>query len=123
MTTHALKTSVRALVGFVLRSGSLSSGGFGSPDRLVEGTRGHQRIQDTRPEHYQCRSSVSHSVEVDGIALEINGRIDGLLIEEDCVLVEEIKTTEERSIPKKKTSPCTGPRPKSTRAYWRSSTI
>lgn len=105
MTTHALKTSVRALVGFVLRSGSLSSGGFGSPDRLVEGTRGHQRIQDTRPEHYQAEVPVSHSVEVDGIALEINGRIDGLLIEGDCVLVEEIKTTERALDPEKEDVP------------------
>ena len=105
MTTHALKTSVRALVGSVLRSGSLSSGGFGSPDRLVEGTRGHQRIHDTRPEHYQAEVPVSHSVEVDGIALEINGRIDGLLIEEDCVLVEEIKTTERALDPEKEDVP------------------
>ncbi|MFT5377532.1 MAG: DNA excision repair protein ERCC-2 [Candidatus Latescibacterota bacterium] len=93
MSTSLLKTSVRELVSFVLRSGDLVSGGFASPDRLVEGTRGHQRLQNTRPEHYQSEVAVSYRVEVDDLVLEINGRIDGLLIEEDAVLVEEIKTT------------------------------
>ncbi len=94
MSTRLLKTSVRALVGFVLRSGDLVSGGFGNPDRLVEGTRGHQRVQRARPEHYQAEVPLSYRVEVDNLELEINGRVDGLLVEDDTVLVEEIKTTE-----------------------------
>ena len=89
-----LKTSVRELVSFVLRSGDLVSGGFVSASRLVEGTRGHQQVQRTRPEHYQAEVAVSYRVEVDDLALEINGRIDGLLVEGETVLVEEIKTTE-----------------------------
>ena len=93
MSTRLLKTSVRELVSFVLRSGDLVSGGFSSPDRLVEGTRGHQRVQNTRPEHYQSEVPISYSVEVEDLVLEISGRIDGLLIEEDSVLVDEIKTT------------------------------
>lgn len=94
MSTRLLKTSVRALVGFVLRSGDLTSGGFGNPDRLIEGTRGHQRVQRTRPEHYQAEVPLSYRIEVEDLELEINGRVDGLLVEDDTVLVEEIKTTE-----------------------------
>ena len=94
MPPRLLKTSVRELVGFVLRSGDLVSGGFSRPDRLVEGTRGHQKIQRARPADYQAEVPISYLVETEEIALEISGRIDGLLVEGDVVLVEEIKTTE-----------------------------
>ena len=94
MPPRLLKTSVRELVGFVLRSGDLVSGGFSRPDRLVEGTRGHQQVQRARPADYQAEVPISYLVETDDIALEISGRIDGLLVEDDTVLVEEIKTTE-----------------------------
>ena len=94
MPPRLLKTSVRELVGFVLRSGDLVSGGFSRPDRLVEGTRGHQQVQRARPADYQSEVPISYLVETDDIALEISGRIDGLLVEDDAVLVEEIKTTE-----------------------------
>lgn len=94
MPPRLLKTSVRELVGFVLRSGDLVAGGFSRPDRLVEGTRGHQKIQRARPTDYQAEVPISYLVETEEIALEISGRIDGLLVEGDVVLVEEIKTTE-----------------------------
>ena len=94
MPPRLLKTSVRELIGFVLRSGDLVSGGFSRPDRLVEGTRGHQQVQRARPADYQAEVPISYRVETDEIALEISGRIDGLLVEDDTVLVEEIKTTE-----------------------------
>ena len=94
MPPRLLKTSVRELVGFVLRSGDLIFGGFSRPDRLVEGTRGHQKVQRARPADYQAEVPISYLVETDEIALEISGRIDGLLVEDDAVLIEEIKTTE-----------------------------
>ena len=95
MPPRLLKTSVRELIGFVLRSGDLAAGGFSRPDRMVEGTRGHQKVQNARPDDYQPEVPVSYLVEADEIALEISGRIDGLLTEEDgTVLVDEIKTTE-----------------------------
>ncbi|NKB66243.1 MAG: ATP-dependent DNA helicase [Candidatus Latescibacteria bacterium] len=94
MAANLIKISVRHLVGFVLRSGSLGGGGFGSSNRLVEGTRGHQRIQKSRPEGYQIEVPVKHLVEVEGLGLEINGRIDGLMEDEGQIVVEEIKTTE-----------------------------
>ena len=95
MPKPLLKTSVRELIGFVLRSGDLAAGGFSCPDRMVEGTRGHQKVQNARPDDYQPEVPVSYLVETEEIALEISGRIDGLLAEEDStVLVDEIKTTD-----------------------------
>ena len=94
MSTSLIKISVRHLVGFVLRSGDLGGSGFASSNRLVEGTRGHQRIQKSRPEGYQVEVPVSHRIEVEGLGLEINGRIDGLMEDKGQIVVEEIKTTE-----------------------------
>ena len=91
--TDLIKTSVRDLVGFALRRGDLGAGGFASTSRLVAGTRGHQQVQRARPPGYQMEVPISHTVEAEGLALEISGRIDGLLVDEHRVLVEEIKTT------------------------------
>lgn len=94
MPPRLLKTSVRELIGFALRSGDLVSGGFTRPDRMVEGTRGHQKVQNARPDDYQPEVPVTYLLESDEITLEISGRVDGLLAEADgTVLVDEIKTT------------------------------
>lgn len=85
--------SVRALVEFVLRKGDL--GGereFVGSDRALAGIRGHQKIQRSRPTGYLTELPVEHRVEVEEFTLLIRGRIDGLLITSERVLLEEIKT-------------------------------
>jgi DNA excision repair protein ERCC-2 len=82
---------VRHLVEFVLRSGGLAAG-FTGGERLLEGVRGHRLIQQSRPAGYAAEVPVTHRVYRDGMTLDITGRIDGLLIEEERLLVEEIKT-------------------------------
>jgi len=84
---------VRELVEFVLRRGDL--GGehqFVGPDRALAGIRGHQKIQRSRPAGYQTEIPVEHLVEADEFTLQIRGRIDGLLVTPQTVLLEEIKT-------------------------------
>ena len=85
--------SVRDLVEFVLRQGDL--GGereFVGSDRALAGIRGHQKIQRSRPTGYLTELPVEHRVEVEEFTLQIRGRIDGLLITSERVLLEEIKT-------------------------------
>jgi DNA excision repair protein ERCC-2 len=85
--------SVRDLVEFVLRQGDL--GGereFVGSDRALAGIRGHQKIQRSRPTGYLTELPVEHRVETDEFMLQIQGRIDGLLITSGQVLLEEIKT-------------------------------
>jgi DNA excision repair protein ERCC-2 len=85
--------SVRDLVEFVLRTGDL--GGereFVGSDRALAGIRGHQKIQRSRPTGYLTELPVEHRVEVEEFTLLIRGRIDGLLITSERVLLEEIKT-------------------------------
>jgi DNA excision repair protein ERCC-2 len=86
---------VRELVEFVLRRGDL--GGereFVGSDRALAGIRGHQKIQRSRPTGYQTEIPVEHRVEADEFTLQIRGRIDGLLITSEEVLLEEIKTVQ-----------------------------
>ena len=87
--------SVRELVEFVLRRGDL--GGerqFVGSDRALAGIRGHQKIQRSRPAGYQTEIPVEFMVEADEFTLQIKGRIDGLLITGERVLLEEIKTVQ-----------------------------
>jgi DNA excision repair protein ERCC-2 len=87
--------SVRDLVEFVLRQGDL--GGkreFVGSDRARAGIRGHQKIQRSRPTGYLTELPVEYRVEADEFTLQIRGRIDGLLITSQQVLLEEIKTVQ-----------------------------
>jgi len=86
---------VRDLVEFALRRGDL--GGerfFVGPTRALAGTRGHQRHQRSRPAGYQKEVSVCHVIEADDLTLRIQGRIDGLLVTHEDVVLEEIKTVQ-----------------------------
>jgi DNA excision repair protein ERCC-2 len=71
---------VRELVEFSLRRGDL--GGerdFVGPNRALAGTRGHQRLQRSRPAAYQKEVRLCHEVEAADFILRIQGRIDGVL--------------------------------------------
>ncbi len=87
-----VQVSVRDLIGFALRSGDLGSP-FVTAKRAVEGTRGHQYVQGLRPDGYESEVAVSFRYEADPVSLEISGRADGVLLDGDGLLVEEIKTT------------------------------
>ncbi|HNY10517.1 MAG TPA: ATP-dependent DNA helicase [Candidatus Wallbacteria bacterium] len=87
-----LKISVRELAEFTLKSGDLRFG-FSEPARMLEGTRGHQFLQRTAGEEYSAEISISHIVSMNGIDLEISGRIDGVIKKTDGVTIDEIKTT------------------------------
>jgi DNA excision repair protein ERCC-2 len=86
------KIAVRDLVAYVLRSGDLVFE-FLSSTRPVEAIRIHQKIQQSRPENYQAEVTVSCEVETELFTLVISGRIDGVLVASDQILIEEIKTT------------------------------
>ena len=88
-----VSTSVRDLVEFVLRAGDLGgSSHFAGPNRALEGTRAHQRLQKSRPTGYEAEVSLSHTVELAELIFQLKGRIDGVLVQESALLIEEIKT-------------------------------
>lgn len=87
--------SVRELVEFSLRTGSLGGEGhFTGPARARAGTRGHQQLQRSRGAGYQKEVSVFHDVEVEEMILRVQGRIDGVMGLPEQVVLEEIKTVQ-----------------------------
>jgi DNA excision repair protein ERCC-2 len=80
------------MVEHLLRSGDLRYDLFGSVSAL-EGIRAHQQIQRHRPDGYQPEVPVSLTIPHEAFLLCIAGRIDGVLVEEACTIVEEIKST------------------------------
>jgi len=83
--------SVRELVELVWHGGDLRSepGLRASP---LEGIRGHQWVQRSRPEGYLAEVPLSREIARDGLILRATGRADGIEPDRAPPLVEEIKT-------------------------------
>ncbi|MFN2145933.1 MAG: ATP-dependent DNA helicase [Anaerolineales bacterium] len=90
---QALIVSVHSLVEFVLMEGDLTPGDFQRRDRAQAGTQAHKQVQGSRPEGYQTEVEVAYRVEGEQPPLEVRGRIDGLYITPEVVILEEIKST------------------------------
>ncbi len=84
-----IRISVRNLIEFVLRSGDYRSE-FTASSRPVEGTKGHRRVQKSRPESYRSEISISRVFSVNELEIEVQGRIDGIF---EGPVIDEIKTT------------------------------
>ena len=92
--TTEFHISVRQMAEFICRSGDLTSGGFQSPERALEGTKAHQKIQKSRGGDYQKEVALSRTVDAgDGLSLVIEGRADGITTVDGRLCVEEIKST------------------------------
>ena len=87
-----LKIGVRALVEHVFRSGDLNFDYF-SQHRAVDGIRAHQYVQQNRPDSYQPEVSIGYYHESSNYIIELGGRIDGVMIDDGKLVLEEIKTT------------------------------
>ncbi len=84
--------SVRKLVEYVLRSGSIDNT-FRGNDVLAEGIRAHQTVQNSRGSDYQKEVTLKCTYHFEDITFNISGRCDGLEINEDYAMIEEIKST------------------------------
>lgn len=91
---ETINISVRSLVEYVFRRGSIESG-FRTSAALVEGTRAHQKLQKQYGESDQHEVYVSAEIACRELLFVIDGRCDGLLqdAEGGLVTVDEIKST------------------------------
>nr|WP_242846161.1 DEAD/DEAH box helicase [Clostridium novyi] len=87
-----IKVSIRNLVEFILRSGNLVSTFMGS-SRNVDAIKAHQKIQKSSGDNYTPEVTLSYIVETEDIVLEVGGRADGIIKEDNNVIIDEIKTT------------------------------
>ncbi|MDM5317550.1 ATP-dependent DNA helicase [Fictibacillus sp. b24] len=90
--TFSVKLSVRSLVEYVFRSGSIESG-FKSTSSLIEGTKAHQTIQKTYEEADAAEVFLQTSYLHEDMEYMIEGRCDGLLLRDESVTIDEIKST------------------------------
>ena len=84
--------SVRELAEYACASGSLVAGAA-MARRMREGREGHQAVQRALPEGWSAEVPASLDVDIDGMALRVQGRADALKIDGGCAEVCEIKTT------------------------------
>lgn len=90
-----IKESVRGIIEFVLRSGNLDDRYMGK-NRALEGTLAHQKLQasnDTIYKDYEKEVKLEKEFYIDNIILNVEGRADGIIIENDLAIIEEIKST------------------------------
>lgn len=86
------KIGIRQLVEFILRTGDLNAT-MNSQNTALEGARIHRKLQKQRDENYEKEYYVKRAVEMDGETFTIEGRADGVVIDDD-LFIEEIKTSD-----------------------------
>ncbi len=89
---QSVALSVRTLVEFVLRCGSIDSR-FSGADRAAEGSRIHRKLQKAAGENYSAEVSMKATRIVDEIEYRLDGRADGVIEENGGIVIDEIKTT------------------------------
>lgn len=88
-----VKISVRNLVEFVLRSGDIDNrrGKAGQKEAMQEGSRIHRKIQRRMGASYQPEVPLKIEILKGEYQIVIEGRADGIIIEETEVTIDEIK--------------------------------
>lgn len=90
-----IRESVRNLVEFCLKKGNIDNRFSGSA-RATEGIRAHQKLQDDNSkiyENYEKEVYLTYEFEMYKSLINIEGRADGIIIQDDRIIVEEIKST------------------------------
>ncbi|MGB3366317.1 MAG: helicase C-terminal domain-containing protein [Acidaminobacteraceae bacterium] len=88
----SIAISVRTLVEHTLRGGSLDSS-FKGKNAMVEGTKIHQKFQNDQADNYYSEVRLKHGVEFSNFLFELEGRADGIIVNEETVIIDEIKST------------------------------
>ncbi|WP_053366650.1 ATP-dependent DNA helicase [Bacillus sp. FJAT-27245] len=84
--------SARALAEYVYRSGSIQTG-IGAAAAMAEGTKAHQFVQKGYKEGDQKEVPLRLLIRHEDIDFIIDGRCDGLLVEDGQLVIDEIKST------------------------------
>lgn len=92
MEKPTIRISVRNLVEFILRSGDLDTRrGTGDKEAMLKGSRLHRKIQKQMGSNYRAEVSLKRITEYEDLILQVEGRADGILTEEDKASIDEIK--------------------------------
>ena len=86
------RISVRDLVEFILRRGSIDSR-FTGVNRAEEGARVHRHLQKKGGENYKTEVFLSLTEDCGDVSVKVEGRADGVITDGENVTIDEIKTT------------------------------
>ncbi|HEY3416997.1 MAG TPA: ATP-dependent DNA helicase [Armatimonadota bacterium] len=89
---QTIELGVRDFLNLALKTGGLTAE-FAPRNRAAEGIATHVSAAGKRPAGYQREVFVRHFFTWQDFTLVISGRIDGILVEDGEVMVEEIKST------------------------------
>ncbi|WP_311376586.1 ATP-dependent DNA helicase [Anaerococcus lactolyticus] len=87
-----IRTSVRNLIEFVMRSGDIDNR-FRDNTRMIEGIRAHQKIQSKYDKTYKKEYKLKNTTSYKDVVFEVEGRADGLGKKDGIYLIDEIKST------------------------------
>ena len=93
MEKERIKISVRNLVEFILRSGNLDNRRTSAADReaMQKGSRIHRKIQKQMKASYKAEVPLKWEEEYSDFIIEIEGRADGIIDDEEDCVIDEIK--------------------------------
>ena len=89
-----VRTSVRSLVEFILRSGDIDNRkAVSGENAMQEGGRIHRMIQRRMGPEYRAEVSLRHIYDAGEYEIVVEGRADGIITEAEGVTIDEIKGT------------------------------
>ena len=88
----SLSLSVHHLVDFLLRTGDIDNRVY-NKTTMSEGTKIHSFYQSKQKSNYISEFYLRETFYVSGFTVTLDGRADGVIIEEDKVTIDEIKST------------------------------
>ncbi len=88
-----IKISVRSLVEFIFRSGDIDNRKTGAmqADAMQRGSRLHRKLQKKAGPLYHPEVPLKMEFEEENYTIVLEGRADGIIIEETEVTIDEIK--------------------------------
>ena len=87
-----VRISVRNLVEFIMRGGDIDNRFVSNEkDSMLEGSRIHRKIQKSMGGNYRAEVPLKYGIEFENYYLQIEGRADGIITDEDGVCIDEIK--------------------------------
>lgn len=84
--------SVHGLVDYALRSGDIDTRVF-NLETMTKGTQIHAYYQAKQNKRYLAEQYLEYTFTYDTYEVTLQGRVDGIIINNDEVIIEEIKTT------------------------------
>ena len=90
---YEIKTSVRNLVEFIMRSGDIDQRMTGqmSLDAMVQGAKIHRKIQNRMGSEYRAEVPLKMKIEYEEFTIRLEGRADGIITNDRGVTIDEIK--------------------------------